>query len=336
MSNLANGHKLSIFSRAVGGLMLLALAASCDSPHQPSQQRLEIVGTSTVAPEQTTEVKAFLVTLTGTRQDVTARVTWTTSDPAVLSVSSGGRVTGTAVGEATLGATLDGQSASMTVIVVPPGTFKLAGIVRGSQSSIPVAGARVELITPSGDVLASQTTGQDGFRFFGVAGRARLRISRRAYRSYETEIDIQGHLTHHVTLFEMLSGDYTATVSTSSRCWSDLPPDARARTYDATVVQLNDSVTVTLRGIFQEIVTTFTGTLGATNDLVFDLNFEDSWPPAPFIDFSASGRVTVAMVETGLAGFLEGETEAVVRDEGGRGSRVITCTAPDHAVMFSR
>ena len=92
-------------------------------------------------------------------------MTWTTSDSAVLTVSSGGRVTGGAVGEATLRATLDDRSASTIVIVVPAGTFRLAGIVRASGSTSPLASAQVQLITASGDVLTTQTAGPAGFRF---------------------------------------------------------------------------------------------------------------------------------------------------------------------------
>ena len=127
------------FSRAVAGVVLFALAAACDSPTGPSRKgppqagRLEIAGTTAVAPQQTTEVQALLVAANGARQDVTARVTWTTSDSAVLSVSGAGRVTGGAVGEATLRAMLDGLSGSTTVIAVPAGTFRLAGIVRAPR-----------------------------------------------------------------------------------------------------------------------------------------------------------------------------------------------------------
>jgi hypothetical protein len=37
----------------------------------------------------------------------------------------------------------------------------------------------------------------------------------------------------------------------------------------------------------------------------------------------------------GLSGFLDGDVKALISNEGGRGNRVVTCTAPDHGVVFS-
>lgn len=335
------------FSRAAGGLVLFVLAAACDSPTGPSRNgtepgrnRLEIVSSTAIAPQETTDVKAFLAGPNGARQDVTARVTWTTSDPAVLSVSSGGRVSGGAVGEATLRAILDDLSASTTVIVVPAGTFRLAGIVRASGSTSPLADAQVQLITASGDVLTTGTAGPAGFRFYGVAGHARLRISRRAFHPYEAEIDIHDHLTHDVSLSPIdLSGTYTLTLSASSRCRLELPEDLRTRTYTATIVQVGGSLTVTLQGpsswsFFPGQGDRFTGGFGETNEVIFQLDLIEEWLQAGSL--FPSGRMTGTIVEDGLSGLLDGDMKAIVSNEDGRGNRVVTCTAPDHGVVFLR
>ena len=344
MSNLANGHKLAIFSRAVGGLMLLALAASCDSPHQPSQQRLEIVGTIAVAPEQTTEVKAFLVTLTGARQDVTARVTWTSSNVAVLSVSSDGRVTGGAVGEATVRAILDDLSASAPVIVVPPGTFRLAGVVRASGSTTTLSGAVVQLITESGEVLSAVTAFPVGFRFYGVAGRARLRISRSGFHPYEAEIDIHDHLVHDVSLSALdLSGTYTLTISASSRCPLDLPEAMRVRTYKATIAHAGGAVVVTLPSIFPPwanrsfgVDNRFIGVFGVDNVVTFQFQFEEWFLEGLVTDFSAYGTATATISSSGLSGTWDGYVRGLVDNDDGRANHVVMCTASDHGLTFSR
>ena len=339
-------RKRTFLSIVLPGLVLLAVAAACDSPPRPSPpnpNRLEIASTTAVAPQQTSEVKAFLVAQDGARQDVTARVTWTTSDPAVLAVSSGGRVTGGAVGEATLQANLDDRwasnlSASTSVIVVPAGTFRLAGIVRGSGFANPLADVQVQLITSSGDVLTTQT-GPAGFRFYGVAGHARLRISRRAFHPYEAEIDIHDHLTHDVSLSSIdLSGTYTLRLSASSRCRLELPEDLRTRTSTATIVQENGLLMVTLqypspRSWGQPY--TFTGWFAGTNLVMFELSHEEWWLEGG-TEFHAYGTVTSTISVGGLSGFLDGDLKAIVPNEGGRGSRGITCTAPDHGVTFSR
>jgi hypothetical protein len=349
VSNRSKTQKPSFFSRAVAGLVLFALAAACDSPPGPTpnppenagRNRLEIAGATTVAPQQTAEVQAFLVTASGAREDVTARVTWTTSDSAVLSVSSGARVTGGAVGEATLRATLRASlndlSASASVIVVPAGTFRLAGIVRSRGSTSPVAGAQVQLITTSGDVLTTQTAGSAGFRFYGVAGHARLRISRRAFHPYEAEIDIHDHLTHDVSLSDF-SGSYTLVLSASSSCRLQLPEDLRTRTYSAEIAQVDDSLTVTLQypsPLSWGQPNMFTGWFDTSNNVIFQLGAEEWWLDGG-AEFHAHGRMTGTIVGEGLSGFLDGEMEAIVSNEGGRGNRRITCTAPDHGVVFSR
>lgn len=323
-------------SSAVAGLVLFALAAACDSPTKPSptptdRNRLEIVSPPAVAPQETTAAQALIVARDGARQDVTAQVTWTTSDSAVLSVSSGGRVTGGAVGEATLRATLDDLSASTTVIVVPAGTFRLAGIVTSSRSTTPLAGARVQLITDSGDVLTTGTAGPGGFRFYGVAGRARLQVSSRAFHLYEAEIDIRDHLTHNVSLPPIdLTGIYTLTLSASSRCRSELPEAMRTRTYTATIGQEGASLMVTLEGpsVYSGWNDKFAGSFGENNDITFQLNL------AEVIEAVPTGRITVTISAGGLSGFLDGDMTAEVTDQGG--FRRVTCTAPDHGVKFSR
>jgi hypothetical protein len=251
-------------------------------------------------------------------------------------VSSGGSVTGGAVGEAMLRATLEDLSASTSVIVVPAGTFRLAGIVRASGSTIPVEDVEVQLITASGEVL-TKTTGTAGFRFYGVAGRSRLRISRRSFHPYEAEIDIHDHLTHDVSLSRIdLSGTYTLTLSASSRCRLELPEELRTHSYPATIVQSGGSLTVTVHSRYPGWVNgRFTGEFGETNDVIFQLALEDWWLDGGN-EYSASGRMTATISAGGLFGFLDGNLAATVTNEDGRGYRVVKCTASDHGAVFSR
>lgn len=342
MSNRARKQTPSFLSKAAAGLILFALAAACDSPFRPSPpnpNRLEIAGTIAVAPQQTVQVQAFLLAPDGARQDVTARVTWTTSDPAVLAVSSGGRVTGGAMGEATLRANLADLSASTTVIVVPAGTFRLTGIVKAYGSTTPLTGAHVQLISESGEMLTTGTAGAAGFRFYGVAGRARLRISRPGFHPYEAEIDIHDHLTHDVSLSAInLAGTYTLTLSASSRCRLELPEDMRTRTSTATIVHQNDLLMVTLEypsPLSWGQPYTFTGWFGGTDEVIFELVHEEWWLEGG-AEFHAHGTVTSTIAASGLSGFLDGDLKAIVSNEGSRGNRVIRCTAPDHVVTFSR
>ena len=330
-------QKQSSRSRTLTGLVLLALSAACDSPAQPSPNgsdpariRLEIASPSAVAPHQTAEARAFVVAPDGPRQDVTARVTWTTSDPAVLSVSSSGRITGSAAGETTLRATLDDLSAAASVIVVPSGTFRLAGTVTAA-GSILLPGVQVQLITDSGHVLTSQTSAASEFRFYGVAGPARLRISRRGFHLYEAEIDVREHLTHDISLSPVMPSDiYRLTLSASTRCRLALPEDVRTRNYQASIDQRDGSLTVTLQGpsFFPGWGDRFAGEFADNGEVMFRLDLIEEWLQAGF--FHPSGTITATPVKEGLSGFLDGELKLI------RGTQVFTCTAPDHNVMFSR
>ena len=332
---------LSFPSRAGGELVLFALTVACSTagnPVEPLRQRLEIVGATAIAPQQTTEVHAFLVRPNGTRVEVTPQVTWTSSDSAVLSVSNG-RVTGGAVGESTLRANLDDLSGSTTVIVVPPGTFRLAGIVRDAASTSPVLWAQVQLTTEAGRVLTG-TTDQGGFRFYGVAGRAQLKIVRSAFLPYEAEIDIPDHLTHNVRLSPInINGSYTLTLSPSSRCRSELPEAMQTRTYGATIEQVNGSLTVRLHDNSQNHSLVwgydgFFGTFGET-DVIFDVKGIEEMFNGPVPTFTASGIARASISGGHLSGFLDGTMAVQVR-EGANGIREIACTASDHSVVFSR
>jgi uncharacterized protein YjdB len=83
------------------------------------------IGSVTVAPSSDTVQVGDKVTLTATVKDVTGAVvtdrpvTWTSSNTAVATVSTGGIVTGRSAGTAVITATSGGRSGSATVLVIP-------------------------------------------------------------------------------------------------------------------------------------------------------------------------------------------------------------------------
>ena len=192
-------------------------------------------------------------------------------------------------------------------------------------------------------MLTTETTSPAGFRFYGVAGRARLRISRPGFHPYEAEIDIHDHLTHDLSLSPInLTGTYTLTLSASSPCRLELPESMRTRRYPATVAQVDGSLLVTvhsplnLPGIWNDIGR-FTGAFGENDDVTFQqFGFEEWFPEEPFSEFHASGQATATISEGGLSGFLNGYMRGIVPNEDGRGNRVVTCAAPDHGAVFLR
>lgn len=136
-----------------------------------------------------------------------------------------------------------------------------------------------------------------------------------------------------------LTGTYALTVSASSRCRLELPEEFRTQTYPATIGQGDGSLVITVHhSRFPGWdIGRFTGVFGETNDVIFQLALEDWFAGAEYqAEYHASGRMTGAIAEEGLSGILDGVVEAIVANEDGRGNRVVTCTAPDHGVVFSR
>lgn len=140
-----------------------------------------------------------------------------------------------------------------------------------------------------------------------------------------------------------LTGTYTLTLAASSHCGPELPHAMRTRQYTATIDQVGRSLTVKLPAIFPPwdnrtfgVDNRFTGGFGEDTDVVFHVQFEEWFGEEPVNDFSAYGRMTATIFPSGLSGSLDGYLRGIVTNEDGLGNRVVTCTAPDHGVLFSR
>ena len=147
-----------------------------------------------------------------------------------------------------------------------------------------------------------------------------------------------------------LTGTYTLTLSASSRCRLELPETMRTRRYPATIAHVDlsrrspEALLVTVHsplnfpGIWNDIGR-FTGAFGENDDVTFQrFGFEEWFPVEPGSEFHASGQATATISEGGLSGFLDGYVRGTVPNEDGGvfATRSVTCTAPDHGVMFSR
>lgn len=105
------------------------------------------------------------VTLDATGNTLTGRtVAWTSSNAAVTTVSTGGVVSGVAVGTAVITATSEGRSASATVVVTPNSaiTFAASGRVVEAAGTPGVPGARVTAQDASSVVVATTTADASG------------------------------------------------------------------------------------------------------------------------------------------------------------------------------
>ena len=150
--------------------VLGSLLVSCDkSPTAPqplppsppggtpaaSLDRLEVSAPAAIAPGESVQLTATAVKSDGTTENVTTRTTWNTSNKTVLQVSSAGVAKAVAAGEATVFAGYFGKNAYARTLVLPTGTFRLAGHV--SESGFGLEHATVTVLSGGGEGLTAVT-----------------------------------------------------------------------------------------------------------------------------------------------------------------------------------
>ena len=246
--------------------LLAAAVIACDrSPTGPSlpgtggttsppvgTSRVEIVGPSSIAPGEQTQFTAIAHRTDGSSEDVTQQVFWTSTRPTVLAVT-GGRATGVAVGDAVLQARLNSLFSSREIIVVPTGTFRVAGIITEADSqSLPVAQARVDVVgNPS---VPPATSGFDGrYRLYGVSGAVQIRAEKAGYQPVIQNQVVNDHGTVNLVLPLAaprlhISGSYTLTITAANECREQLPEETWTRRYAATVDQNGPLLRASLSG----------------------------------------------------------------------------------------
>jgi hypothetical protein len=248
----------------VAAVIAMAIAGSlvaCDSPNRPSENRpppppaapvltsLAIEGPSTVAPSETAQFTATAHYSDGSNRNVTSEpgTVWRTSFTRVLTISATGLATGGDRGEASVTANFTGRTAVKSgVIVVPPGTYRLAGTI--TDTGIPLVGARVEVT--HGPATGMVTSASPTYRLYGVSGDTEIRVTKDGYQDGRKRIQVTSHETADFELIpsrprENVEGAYTLTITASDGC-SQLPPEAMVRRFSASLTQQGPRITATL------------------------------------------------------------------------------------------
>jgi hypothetical protein len=134
------------------------------------------------------------------------------------------------------------------VLVLPAGTFRLAGTVL-DELSAPIPEARVEVV--GGPSVNTNTLGH--FRLYGVPPDADLRVTREGYRTVEERVQLTGHTTRTFRLgvdgsARHYAGNYTLVLQAAAACpgTRPLPPDLKSRSYEATITQDGSTLEVRL------------------------------------------------------------------------------------------
>ena len=346
--------------RSLSPVLFVALVwpvAGCgDSPAGPDGvpaiSSLDITGPATLAPGETRPFRAMARLSDGSTRDVTAETAWSSSAGSVVSVAGSGLATGQGNGEAQILGNYRSRVDSTQVIVVPAGTYRLMGsVVDPLFPNLPVSNVTVEAIGADGVPHTAAVT-RGGFRFYGLAGRVRLRSD--SARSWldplDTSIDINDHLS--VTLQWPtkdpgidVSGQYRLTITADAACKGELPADGFVRSYQAQVSQRLTLVDVRLTGA---TFATSSGGMMMHNLLdglaengrlrLFLYEWTDSDPPYPGLYevlspgryYGASGSSNLEETASGFAGRLDGTV--VVAGAEGAGS----CRASGHVLALSR
>jgi hypothetical protein len=203
-------------------------------------------------------------------------------------VTATGLATGRERGEEVVTARFDGRTDQATIVVLPRGTFRLAGTV--SENGIGLEKATVIVISGVGQGLVAPTDARGYYTLYGVAGQVEVRATRDGYLDRTQQVNV----TSHGSLsFEMvasrpridLSGTYTLTVSaegTSGPCLPGLPGPLKRRTYTATVEQTGADLSVSLSGVDFVIArdgsgNSFRGVVAATGEARFAIRPATVW-----------------------------------------------------------
>ena len=234
------------------------LTASCDdlkpladnplTPSQPTLVTLELSGPTTFAPAQTVSFTLVLVSNDGTRRDVSSTAQWTSNNASVTSTQGGGRYSGNAIGDTQVNARFGALNASREVVVVPAGTFRVAGRVVEFDGVFPVAGARVEARTSAGTGPATESDGSGFFKLFGVTADAEIVVTRPGYDENRRRVTLDSHSTVN---FEMIlsgprpevAGTYSVTLDLTA-CRDGFRVEYARRVYTAVVQQSGTNLEV--------------------------------------------------------------------------------------------
>ena len=221
--------------------MCVALTSACHGTVGPTQATppLDSLEFSAVPTAGTVgdsfPLKVIATNLHGETQDVTSRVTWSSSSEATAAVSSGElRLIG--AGETEIRASLEQVSASFRVSVAPrpPDTSTLSGHVLDSVSGKGVPSAIVQVVNGAN---AGQNVLTDDSGFYSlpsiVRGSVTIRVTRSGYESAEASTVLSADTRLDVSIKPLPPPPFTGATFdirvavASNKCGIDLPSTGR-------------------------------------------------------------------------------------------------------------
>ena len=214
----SRGHLALIAAAA----LVLGLVSCHKSPTSPSRSGtvttiigLTLVVPSGIPPGETVQLIANATKSDGSVENVTGQAEWTVrSDAAsaVLSVTATGLATGRERGEEVVTARFEGRTDQATIVVLPQGTFRLAGTV--SENGIGLEKATVSVISGVGEGLIAPTDARGYYTLYGVAGQVEVRATRDGYLDRTQQVNVTSHGSQS---FEMVASDRGSTLAERTR-----------------------------------------------------------------------------------------------------------------------
>jgi hypothetical protein len=247
-------------------LLLAALAAAavgCGSSTTPTPiptsnltvSALSVAGPATVAPGATAQFTASARMTDGSTQDYTTKVTWRSGNVSMLTITSTGQATGQVSGETIVQAVLPVLRASINVIVIPAGTYRLTGTV--TESGLPVSKATVAVTSGTGTGLSALTDSGGAYRIYGVAGQIAITVTKDGYTPVVQPLLVDTMSVVDIAVAQTnartLAGTYALTITANSGCSVyppavALPDELKQLHYGATVTQNGPAFRVDLTG----------------------------------------------------------------------------------------
>lgn len=344
--------------RVLTTVAALGLLGACDgaptipapTPNDSAVTRVELTGPATIPPGATARFSLTAFFSDGSSRDVAQQASWRSGDMSVVTIDDG-VATARAPGETTITSIYRGRGNAQHVLVLAPGTYRVAGSVREIDSTgIPLGGARVQLVGGAAS-LETVTDGEGRFALYGVPSDAELRVSKEGYIPHIRSLHLSDHagLEIHLGLTVSrpdITGRYTLTIGSqdcTASAWSvPLRPDLRQRTYSAEISQTGTRAMVTVTGPafssnkFQGTVDPGGATFRLTQGSYYYYNvlpeLTERLPDGTIITVTGSAATTLS--GRNLAGTLKGSILHL-------GSLFITsaiglCTSNDIPFVFSR
>ena len=188
---------------------LVVVSCNSSSPTGPggfhplhnTTSSLTISGPARVAPGTSAQYTATGRMADTTSQDISTKVLWRTSSGSVLTISSAGLATTKANGETIVTASSGAVSASLSVMVLPPGTYRLAGAVRDADQTVP--GASVTVTSGQGGGASAVTNSLGTYVLYGVAGEVDFTVTRVAYTTVTHQVAVDRDNVFDITDFSV-------------------------------------------------------------------------------------------------------------------------------------